>query len=142
MAKGIGAIILLYLFTAAVCLLPVYHFESTVLIAPGLAYALPFAIIGWGLHRRREWGRKLALMMSFMLLLIVLPILTKKNPTFIFSIPYSVAITYPSSSASAFKGTFGTLILGHSIAALYLLSPPCRREFQKSFPEERPGETI
>jgi len=129
--KSIDLVALFYLATALICFLPYFQYGHAILIAAGLIYAIPFFVVGIGLALRKGWGRRLGMIASPLLILVVLPMLFKKHLTFIFSFPYSIAITYPPSSALAVKGLFGGLIIGHLMMLLFLLIKSVREEFQQ-----------
>lgn len=129
--KGIDFIALFYFATALICFVPYFQFGHPVLIAAGLFYAIPSFVTGGGVALRREWGRKLAMVLSPLLILVVLPLLFKKQLTFVFSLPFRIAMTYPPSSVLSFKGLFGALIIGHLVSVLYLLRGPVKGAFQQ-----------
>lgn len=133
--KGIGLIALIYLATALICFIPYFQFSHPILIAAGLVYAAPSFLVAVGLILRRGWGRKLAILFSPLLIFVVLPLLFKRQLTFIFSFP-SVAVTYSPTEAPSFKGLFVGLIVGHLVSIVYLLRGSVKDAFQR----ERPGE--
>ncbi len=139
--RGIDFVALFYLSTALICFLPYFQFDHPILVAAGLIYAIPCVIIAGGLALRRAWGRKLAILFSSFLILVVFPLLFKKQLTFVFSFPFSIAVTYPPGSVLSFKGLFGTLIVGHLLSMFYLLRGSVRRAFQRErAEEEKPKE--
>lgn len=139
--RGINLVALFYLATALICFVPYFQFDHPLLIATGLIYAVPSFVIAGGVVLRRAWGRKLAMILSPLLVLAVLPLMVKKQPTFVFSFPFRIAVTYPPSSAVAFKWFFGLLLMGHLVSMFYLLRGRVREEFQqKSAGEEDPKE--
>lgn len=137
--KGINFISLIYLATAFICFIPYFQFSHPILIAAGLIYATPSFLIAVGLVLRREWGRKLAITLSPLLILVVFPLLFKKQLTFIFSFP-SIAVTYSRTAALSFKGLFFSLIAGHLVSVLYLLRGSVKDAFQRERPQEEPEE--
>ncbi|MGB3942706.1 MAG: hypothetical protein WBK96_14570 [Candidatus Manganitrophaceae bacterium] len=127
--KGIDLAALFYLTTAVVCFVPYFQYGHPLLIGAGMVYGLPFTVVAGGLALRKEWGRKLALLLSPFFILAVLPLLFKRRLTFVFSLPFSVGVTYPPESALFFKGMFGLLIAGHFAVILYLFRGGVRTQF-------------
>jgi len=127
--KGTNGIALFFFLSLLTCFLPFYHYGYFILLVPALIYALPFAVIGWGLLRRREWARKLALLLSVIVVLTAAPLLTKRKLTIVFAFPYLMSVTYPSSSAVPFKTIVGTLIGGHLLILVYLLRGSVKEKF-------------
>lgn len=138
--KGIGFIALLYLATALICFVPYFQFGHPILIAAGFIYAVPSFIVAGGVVLKKEWGRKLAIILSPLLILAVLPLLFKKQLTFVFSFPFSIAVTYSPPSARSFKGLFVSLIVGHFISIIYLLRGSVKSAFEGKRAEGEPKE--
>lgn len=139
--RGIDLVALFYLATALICFVPYLQFDHPLLFAAGLIYAVPSLVIAGGVALRRAWGRKLAMVFSPLLIFVVLPLMFKKQPTFVFSFPFRIAVTYPPSSAVSFKWFFGLLLIGHFVSMFYLLRGAVKEEFQKkSAGEEDPEE--
>ncbi len=134
--KEIDWIALFYLATALVCFVPYFQYGHPILIGAGLIYAIPFFVVGGGLALRKEWGWKLAMVSSPLLILVVLPLLFKKQLVFVFPLPYAISMTYPPSSVLSFKGLFGGLVAGHFVAALSLLRASVKGAFQQGSAEE------
>lgn len=128
---GRSAIVLIYFLSMLTCFLPFYHYGYFILLVPASIYALPFAVIGWGLLRRQAWARKLALMLSVVVILTAAPLLVKKKLTILFPFPYLMSVTYPASAAAAFKTIIGTLIGGHLFILIYLLRGSVRERFNE-----------
>lgn len=127
--KGIDLVALFYFITGLACLIPYFQYGHFILFGSGMMYALPFLVVGGGLGLRKEWGRKLAILLSPLLVLIVLPLLFRKQLTFVYAFPW-VGVTYPPSSAATFRGFFGLMMAGHLIALIYLL----RGDIKAAFP--------
>lgn len=136
--KGIDLIALFYLGTALVCFLPYFQYGHPLLIAAGLIYALPSFTVGGGLALRKAWSRKLAMVTSSLLVVVVFPLLFKKQLVFVFAFPLSISVTYPSSSFLFFKGLFGGLIAGHLVTVFYLLRESSKRAFEGRGGEGKP----
>jgi len=132
--KGIDLIALIYFATALLCFIPYFQFSHPILIAAGLVYAAPSFLVAVGLVLRKEWGRKLAIILSPLLIFVVLPLLFKRELTFVFSFP-SVAVTYSRTAVLSFKGLFAGLIAGHLVSISYLL----RGSVKEAFLRERSG---
>jgi len=127
--NGINGIFIFYFLTALVYFLPFYHYRYFILLVPGLIYAIPFVVIGWGLAKEKVWGRKLAILMSVIVILTVAPLLLKKRLTIVFPFPYLMSVTYPPSAAAPFKAIMGILTVGHLGCLFYLLRRPVRERF-------------
>jgi hypothetical protein len=127
--KGMSAIAFLYLVTVLICFLPFYHFRYSILLIPALMYALPFVVIGWGLMRRRGWGRKLAILTSVIVILTVGPLLLKRKLTVVFPFPFLMSVTYPPDAAVPFKTLLGTLVGGHLFCLIYLVRRSAKEWF-------------
>jgi hypothetical protein len=137
--NGIDLIALIYLATALICFIPYFQFGHPILVAAGLIYSTPSFLIVGGLVLRKGWGRKLAIILSPLLILGVLPLLFKKQLTFVFSIP-SIAVTYSPTAALSFRGLFVGLIVGHLVSILYLLRGSVKGVFQRGIPAEEEKE--
>ena len=118
-----------YFFTALVSFLPFYHYRYAILLIPGFIYAFPFVVIGWGLMRQKAWGRKLAILASIIVILVVAPLLVKKRLTVVFPFPYLMSVTYPSDAVVTFKTILGILSGGHLLCAVYLSRRSVKERF-------------
>lgn len=127
--KGTNGIAFFYFLSMLTCFLPFYHYRYFILLVPALIYAVPFVVIGWGLWRQQEWARKLALLLSVIVVLVVTPLLLKRRLTIVFAFPYLMSVTYPSSSAVPFKTIVGILIGGHLFCLIYLLRRSVKDRF-------------
>ncbi|MBI3805806.1 MAG: hypothetical protein HY282_18795 [Nitrospirae bacterium] len=127
--KGVDLIALFYLLTAVACFLPYFQYGDGLLLGSGLVYAIPFLTVGVGLGLRRDWGQKLAVLLSPLSILVVIPLLFREKLTFVYALPW-VSVTYPSSSAFEFRGCFGFLIAGHFLSLIYLLRETVKAQFQ------------
>lgn len=127
--KGTNGIAFFYLLSMLACFLPFYHYRYFILLVPAIIYALPFAVIGWGLLRQQAWGRKLALLLSVIVVLVALPLLMKRKLTIVFAFPYLMSVTYPPEAAVPFKTIVGTLVGGHLFCLIYLLRRSVRDRF-------------
>lgn len=133
--KGINNVVIFYFLTALVGFLPFYHYRYPILLVPAVVYAFPFAVIGWGLIKRRAWGRKLAILISLIAILTAAPLVTKKKLSVVFPFPYLMSVSYPSSSAASFKSLFGVLTVGHLFCLIYFFRRPVKERFsQESVP--------
>lgn len=127
--KGTSGIAFFYFLSMLTCFLPFYHYRYFILLVPAFIYAVPFAVIGWGLWRQQAWARKLALLLSAIVVLVAFPLLLKRRLTIVFPFPYLMSVTYPSSAAFLFKTIVGTLVGGHLFCLIYLLRRSVKERF-------------